>query len=78
MVSRINPYVDFTTLVDRVNAVEAANRTNDYASASANFVLTANAILSTEAQNGSGDPLDTGFDTDPYAQADPTRPLRVG
>lgn len=80
MVSRIAPYTNFETLIDRVDAVEAASRYNDYANASQNFSLASNAILAGEDAETVRDPLATAFDVDPYEAIDAERnkPLQVG
>lgn len=80
MVSRISPFTSFETVIDRVDAVEAASRYNDLASASRNFSLTANAILASDGAGLPNDPFAAIFDVDPYAvlDAEKDKPLQVG
>lgn len=80
MVGRIGPYTNFETLIDRVDAVEAASRYNDYATASENFSLTANGILAGEDAGRVGDPFAAIFETDPYEAIDAqaNKPVQVG
>lgn len=80
MVNRIAPFTNFDTLIDRVDAVEAASRYNDYATAAENFSLATNAILAGGDGVTVADPLTTLFDGDPYARIDAAneKPLQVG
>lgn len=80
MVSRISPFTNFETVIDRVDAAEAASRYNDFTTASENFSLTANAILASESSSPAGDPFAAIFEFDPYAaiDAEKDKPLQVG